>query len=126
MVILALVLIFFGVLWVWASTAEEAGGQAGSRFGVGACLIVVGLLLIAGAGVLSYRSYRQYRADKPQTIVQKIELPGDLSMSQLEQMKCRACAGPLGKDDITVRGGAIVVTCPYCGVSYEIEEMPKW
>ncbi len=123
MVVLALVLVFFGVLWMWASTAEEAGAQAGSRFGVGACLVVVGLLLIAGAGILMYRSYRRYQAEKPQTIVQKIDLTGDLSLAEL---KCRACGATLAKDNIVVKAGAVVVSCPYCGSSYEIEEAPKW
>lgn len=123
MVVLAGVLIVFGVLWIIASTSPEAGGQAGSRLGVGVCLNVLGLLLIAGAGVLLYRSYRQYQAEKPQTIVQQIDLPGELS---LQELKCRACGGTLSKDNIAVKAGAVVVTCPYCGTSYEIEEEPKW
>jgi len=123
MVILALVLILFGVLWIMASTAPEAGGRSGSRLGVGVSLNVIGLLLIAGAGVLTYRSYKRYQAEKPQTIVQKIDLTGDLS---LEELKCRACGATLAKDNIDVKAGAVVVTCPYCGTSYEIEEAPKW
>jgi hypothetical protein len=123
MVVLALVVIFFGVLWIMSSTAPEAGGQSGSRLGVGVCLNVVGLLLIAGAGVLMYRSYKKYQAEKPQTIVQQIDLTGDLS---LEELKCRSCGATLAKDSIDVKAGAVVVTCPYCGTSYEIEEEPKW
>jgi uncharacterized membrane protein len=123
MVVLALVLIFFGVLWIMASTAAEAGEQGGSRLGVGVCLNVIGLLLIAGAGVLMYRSYKRYRAEKPQTIVQQIDLTGDLS---LERLKCQSCGATLAKDNIDVKAGAVVVTCPYCGTSYEIEEEPKW
>ena len=123
MVVLALVLVVFGVLWIMASTAGDAGGNAGSRFGVGACLIVVGLLLIAGAGVLFYRSYKQNQAEKPTTIVQKIDFTGDLS---LEQLKCRACGATLSKDNVVVKAGAVVISCPYCGSSYEIEEAPKW
>jgi RNase P subunit RPR2 len=106
-----------------ASTAAEAGEQGGSRLGVGVCLNVIGLLLIAGAGVLMYRSYKRYRAEKPQTIVQQIDLTGDLS---LERLKCQSCGAALAKDNIDVKAGAVVVTCPYCGTSYEIEEEPKW
>jgi uncharacterized membrane protein len=123
MVVLAIVLIFFGVLWIMASTSPESAGREGDRLGVGVCLNVIGLLLIAGAGVLMYRSYKRYRAEKPQTIVQQIDLTGDLS---LEELKCRACGATLSKDNIDVKAGAVVVTCPYCGTSYEIEEEPKW
>ncbi len=125
MVVLALVLIFFGVLVLWAGFSEEAKAQgaSGGRFLVGGVTTVLGLLLIAGAGVLTYRSYKRYQADKPQTIVQQIDLTGDLS---LEELKCRACGATLGKDNIDVKAGAVVVTCPYCGTSYEIEEEPKW
>ncbi|HUU56662.1 MAG TPA: hypothetical protein VMW93_04915 [bacterium] len=123
MVVLAIVLIIFGVLWIMASTSPEAGGQAGGRLGVGVCLNVLGLLLIAGAGVLMYRSYKRYQAEKPQTIVQQIDLTGDLS---LERLKCQSCGATLAKDNIDVKAGAVVVTCPYCGTSYEIEEEPKW
>jgi len=123
MVVLALVLIFFGVLWIMASTAAAAGANAGGRMVVGALLIIVGLLLIVGAAVLMYRGYRRAQAEKPTTIVQKIDFTGDLS---LEEMKCRACGAVLSKDSIDVKAGAVVVSCPYCGTSYEIEEKPKW
>ncbi len=125
MVILALVLIFFGVLFLWAAFSHEAKAQgtSGGRLVVGGATTVIGLLLVAGAGVLMYRSYKRYQAEKPQTIVQQIDLTGDLS---LEELKCRACGATLSKDNIDVKAGAVVVSCPYCGTSYEIEEEPKW
>jgi hypothetical protein len=123
MVVLALILIFFGVLWIMSSTAPEAGTQSGSRFGVGICLNVVGLLLIGGAGLLMYRTYKKHQAEKSQTIVHKVDFTGDLS---LEELKCKACGATLSKDNIDVKAGAVVVSCPYCGTSYEIEEKPKW
>lgn len=124
--LLALTALFFGVLWVWASTAAEAGAQAGNRLAVGMCLIALGLVLVGVAVFLIYRGYRATQEEKPTTIIQKIDLPGDLSLNQTEQLKCRECGGPLNKDNISVREGAVVVTCPYCGTSYEIEEKPKW
>lgn len=125
MVVLALVLIFFGVLFLWAAFSDEpnAQGKSGGRLLVGGATTVIGLLLIAGAGVLMYRSYKKYRAEKPQTIVQQIDLTGDLS---LERLKCQSCGATLAKDNIEVKAGAVLVTCPYCGTSYEIEEEPKW
>jgi len=62
-------------------------------------------------------------------IIQQVEIkhtldaPGDL---KLQEMRCRQCAGTLGKDNITVAEGGISVTCPYCGSTYQLEEAPKW
>ena len=125
MVVLALIVIIFGVLYLLSAFSDDAQvkGRSGERLAIGGCLTVVGLLLIAGAGVLMYRSYKKHQAEKPQTIVQQIDLTGDLS---LEELKCRACGATLSKDSIDVKAGAVVVTCPYCATSYEIEEEPKW
>lgn len=123
--ILALIAIFFGVLFLWSAFSEEAiaQGKSGGRLTVGGCTTAVGLALVVVAGVLLYRGWRQRREEQPTTIVQQIELPGDLS---LEQLQCRACGGTLTKENITVKAGAVVVSCPYCGTIYEIEEAPKW
>jgi hypothetical protein len=126
MVIVALIVIFFGVLFLLSAFSEEAQvqGRSGDRLGIGGCLTVVGLLLVAGAGVLMYRSYRKGKEEgEGTTIVQQIDLPGDLS---LERLKCQSCGATLSKDNIDVKAGAVVVSCPYCGTSYEIEEEPKW
>lgn len=124
LVIVAIIVIFFGVLFLLSAFSEDAQvqGRSGDRLGIGGCLTVVGLLLVAGAGVLMYRSYRKGK-EEGTTIVQKIDLPGDLS---LERLKCKSCGATLSKDNIEVKAGAVVVTCPYCGTSYEIEEEPKW
>jgi hypothetical protein len=125
MIVLALVLVFFGVLFLWAAFSDEAQaqGKSSGRLLVGGATTLVGLLLLAGAGVWTYRSYKRYQGEKPRTVVQQIDLPGDLS---LEELKCRACGAALSKDNIDVKAGAVVVTCPYCGTSYEVEEEPKW
>lgn len=82
--------------------------------------IVIGAVLIAAAifiGVL-------VRAKAPERqIVQKIDLTGDITP---EQLKCNACGAPLSKESITLKEGAIVVSCPFCGTSYQLEEAPKW
>ena len=124
MVILALIVIFFGVLFLWSAFSEEAQvqGKSEGRLAIGGCSTVIGLLLVAGAGVLMYRSYRKGK-EEGTTIVQQIDLPGDLS---LERLKCQSCGATLAKDNIDVKAGAVVVSCPYCGTSYEIEEEPKW
>ncbi|MFQ5617024.1 MAG: hypothetical protein ACE5GO_11275, partial [Anaerolineales bacterium] len=57
------------------------------------------------------------------TVVQKIDLSGDVS---LEQMTCNNCGAPLSKNAIDVKAGAIFVNCEHCATSYQIEEEPKW
>ncbi|MBN1920658.1 MAG: hypothetical protein JW892_05395 [Anaerolineae bacterium] len=107
--IIAAVLAFFGLMFVVGMEGEILR-------------LVIGLVLMAGAGVMIYLTKMRPRKQET-TIVQKIDLSGDVT---LEQMRCRSCNGALSKDNIEVRAGAIFVNCPYCGTSYQIEEAPKW
>jgi hypothetical protein len=87
-------------------------GQVGRLF--------LGLILLATAFVVFWLG----RAKAPErTIVQKIDLTGDITP---EQMKCRNCSAPLDEKSVEMREGAIFVKCPYCGTSYQLEEAPKW
>lgn len=107
--IIAAVLAFFGIMFVVGMEGQIIR-------------LVIGLILMASAGVMVYLTKMRPRRQET-TIVQKIDLSGDVS---LEQMRCRSCSGALSKDSIEVRAGAIFVNCPYCGTSYQIEEAPKW
>lgn len=81
---------------------------------------VIGVVLIAAAIVIGWLT----KAKAPERkIVQQIDLSGDISKEQLE---CRNCGAPLDEDSIHLQEGAIVVECPYCGTSYQLEEAPKW
>ena len=82
--------------------------------------IVVGVVLLAAAGALIWLALQQ---KSETTIVQKIDLSGDV---KLEQLICRSCGGTLGKDSVSVRAGGVFVNCQYCGATYQIEEEPKW
>jgi uncharacterized protein with PIN domain len=84
--------------------------------------LVIGLILMAGAGVMIYLTKVRPKHQET-TVIQKIDLSGDVS---LEQMRCRSCNGALSQDALEVRAGAIFVHCPYCGTTYQIEEAPKW
>ncbi len=105
------------MVWFWA--------------GSGVCLLIISLILIIIAAVVLIKAYRDANKepkeskapDSQTTVVQQIDLPGDLS---LEKMKCQSCGATLDKDSITTRAGAVVIDCPYCGTSYEVEEEPKW
>ncbi|OQA21547.1 MAG: hypothetical protein BWY63_01221 [Chloroflexi bacterium ADurb.Bin360] len=107
--IIAAVLAFFGLMFVVGMEGEIIR-------------LIIGLVLMAGAGVMVYLTKMRPRKQET-TIVQKIDLSGDVA---LEQMRCRSCNGALSKDAIEVRAGAIFINCPYCGTSYQIEEAPKW
>lgn len=105
--ILSVVLGLLGALFIIGSQ-----GQIGR--------IVIGVILI-GAGIVLYATTR-LRA-KETTVVQKIDLTGDIST---QEMKCKNCGGTLTSKSITVKAGAIFVVCEYCGSSYQLEEAPKW
>jgi len=83
----------------------------------------VGIFLLIVGGLLLFVAVKKPGKEKELKIVQKVELPGDL---RLEQLKCSSCGAKLDKDSITVRAGSVVVSCPYCSSTYEIEEEPKW
>jgi hypothetical protein len=101
-------------------------GALGLMFVVGAqgqpMRIVVGVVLMAAAIAFLWLAMMKPKPIET-TLVQKIDLSGDIS---IEQMKCRSCGGLLNKDSISVRAGGIFINCPYCGSAYQLEEAPKW
>ena len=118
--IVACILIFFGVLFIWA--AFSPNGETGWLI-VGIVTVGIGLAIVALAvGALLYVRRRAKEAEK-QEIVQKIDLSGDM---QLETLKCEKCGGELRKDSISIREGAVFIDCPYCGSAYQMVEEPKW
>jgi H+/Cl- antiporter ClcA len=121
-VIVACILIFFGVLFMWGAFSPE--GDPGWLV-TGGITTGIGLAIVALAvGAFVYLRVRRSRAaEGPQEIVQKIDLSGDIA---LEKMKCQNCSAELDRDSITVKEGAIFVSCPYCGTAYQMVEEPKW
>jgi hypothetical protein len=122
-VIASCLLTSFGVLLVIGSTDRQTGDMGWLPIGVG--LIVTGLIITALAvGVFIFLRMRRAKAAATTTeLVQKIDLSGDI---ELEKMKCQNCSAELDKDSITVKEGAIFVSCPYCGTAYQMVEEPKW
>jgi Zn finger protein HypA/HybF involved in hydrogenase expression len=113
--IVAAILIFFGILFIWGAFSPE--GETG--------WIVVGIISVAiGLGVIALVKLREPKpAQPPQEIIQKIDLSGDIEM---ETLKCQKCGGELQKDSITIKEGAVFISCPYCGSAYQMVEEPKW
>jgi len=114
--IVAGILIFFGVLFLWAAFGSQTASPEGR-------LLVGGLLVAVGLGIIVVIRLREPKPEQKVTIRQEIDLTGDV---ELEAMKCESCGAQLDKDAISVVQGAAMVNCPYCGAAYQIVEEPKW
>lgn len=114
--IVAAVLIFFGVLFIWAAFGDQIS-QPWGTMAVGSVSLLAGLGLIWLAGRMGKKAAQEV------TVVQKIDFSGDV---QLEKLTCRSCGGALTPENIAMLAGAPVVHCPYCKTSYQLEEKPKW
>lgn len=111
--ILAAILIFFGVLFIWAAfgPAFNAGW-----FIVGVITVIIGLALV-------WLGSRRKAADQADNVTVKIDLPANIS---LDSFQCKNCGGALTTDNVKLVAGAPVVTCPYCNTTYQLSEEPKW
>ncbi|MBN1640095.1 MAG: hypothetical protein JXA09_02575 [Anaerolineae bacterium] len=114
----------FGVLYILAAHAQDAA-DPGSRLSLGIGMVVVGLVIWLFAALGAFLAWRrmQPKPEQKVTIHQQVELTGDIDLASLS---CQKCNAKLDKDAIVVQGGAIVVSCPYCGSTYQIVEEPKW
>jgi len=99
------VLFFFGIVFALASVYEFTR------------LIVAALLFVVGFGIAYYIT------KKPKTIVQKLELSGQMKAVAL---KCPNCSASVNASEIKIVSGVPYATCPYCGQTFEIAEAPKW
>lgn len=111
------ILIFFGVLFIWAAFSPGTlQGQLG--------LLVTGLITVAVGFGLIWLVYRRGKAAQAgENVTLKIDLPGNVN---LDTLKCQSCGGVLAPENIKMVAGAPVVTCPYCHTTYQLTEEPKW
>jgi len=114
----------FGALYILAAHSADAV-DPGARLSTGIAMLVLGLLIWSGAAVGAFLAWRRMQPKPAQkvTIHQEVELTGDIDLASLT---CEKCAAPLDKSAITVREGAIFVSCPHCGATYQMVEQPKW
>jgi DNA-directed RNA polymerase subunit RPC12/RpoP len=114
--VVAGILVLFGVLYLWSIPAAPPG-QVVSRLIVGVISVGIAVVII---WVIRTRGPRPI-----QQVVQQVQLdmPGDVG---LEKLKCQSCGAELSKDSVTLAEGAAIISCPYCGSSYQITEEPKW
>lgn len=83
--------------------------------------ILGGILLGSGLALMYF-----LRMKTPETrvsVTHQVDLSGDVS---LEKLTCTNCGATLEKDSVSVRAGAVFVSCPYCETEYQMEEAPKW
>jgi len=111
--VVAGILIFFGVLFIWGSTGDQGSV---SWIPIGIISVVIGLVLIFWAA-------RRPKQTGDNNVTVNVELPGNVSMDTL---KCQSCGGTLKPEDIKMVAGAPVVTCPWCHTTYQLTEEPKW
>jgi DNA-directed RNA polymerase subunit RPC12/RpoP len=114
--VVAAILIVIGVLYLWSIPAA-APSQLVSR-------LIVGVVSLAIAVVIIW--VVRTRGPAPiQQITQQVDvdMPAEVAAQTL---KCRNCGGELSKDDVSLVQGALMVTCPYCGTTYQLTEEPKW
>lgn len=114
--IVAGILVLFGVLWLLSAFSAEVSSPLGR-------LIVGGLLVLIGLGIIFAVRLREPKPKQEVTIRQQIDIGGDVEM---EALKCQSCGAQLDKSAIGLAEGAVVVSCPYCGATYQIVEEPKW
>lgn len=84
--------------------------------------IVVGVVLMA-ASLAMVVAARMRPEVVQRNIVQRIDIGGDV---RLQELACTKCGATLSKEAVTVQDGAVMVACPYCQASYQMEEAPKW
>lgn len=107
------ILIFFGVLFIWGAFSDE--GQP-------SWLLIGGITVAIGFALMWYAN-QKLTAPGEQKITYNVDLTGDV---KLEKFLCQQCGGALSDKNVALVGGALNVTCPYCGAVYQVEEKPKW
>lgn len=109
--------LIFGFFFILAAFGGDQGQFTLSWLLIGFILVAIGFGLIYLAGRLK----KAAQAEQPVTL--NIDLPANVD---LDSFNCRNCGGALTTDNIKMVAGAPVVTCPYCGTTYQLTEDPKW
>ena len=113
-IVISVISYIFGVLFIWGAFGDPFDGSA----------LTIGLVMIVIASAIMLVVTRKNKANTVnKNVTYNIDLGGK---TEAKMLVCRKCGGALSKDDITLIAGAPTVTCPYCGVTYQITEEPKW
>jgi len=114
--ILAAIVLFFGVIWLLSAFSAETLNPGGR-------LLVGGILVVTGLGIIVAIRLREPKPKQEVVVRQQIDFSGEVDM---EALKCESCGAQLDKSAISLKEGAVMVTCPYCDATYQIVEEPKW
>ncbi|TFH24433.1 hypothetical protein E4G67_01985 [Candidatus Bathyarchaeota archaeon] len=106
------VLFFFAVIFALASS--HSAEVMTSRLLTSGILFIIGLTIIVGI---------YYTTRKPKTIIQRLEVSGQMKGAAIS---CPNCGAAISADQIKIVSGVPYVKCPYCGTTFEVTEEPKW
>lgn len=110
----AFLLVFFGIIFAIASSVNNTA----SRMNTAILSFASAILFFIAGSVLAY-----YITRKPKTIVQQLEVSGEMKAVGI---KCPNCGASVSADKIKIVSGVPYATCPYCGHTFEVAEEPKW
>ena len=104
------VVFFFAIIFALAASVAATT----TRLATSGILFIIGLAIIAGI---------YYTTRKPKTVIQRLEVSGQMKAVQI---KCPKCSGSIDANQIQMISGVPYVKCPYCGTTFEVTEEPKW
>ena len=104
------VLFFFAIVFALAASVQATT----TRLVTSGLLFIIGLAVIVGI---------YYVTRKPKTVIQRLEVPGQM---KAEAIKCPNCSASIDANQIKIVSGVPYVKCPYCGTTFEVTEEPKW
>ena len=116
-VLASAILLFFGFIFLLSAGAETISSQPGLQ----TLRLLEGGILLAFGFAIVYVTYVFSR--KPTTIVQQLELSGQMKGAPI---KCPNCSASVNANSIKIVSGVPYATCPYCGTTFEVIEEPKW
>ena len=104
------VVFFFAVIFALAASVQATL----TRLITSGILFVIGIAIIVGI---------YYTTRKPKTIIQRLEVTGQMKAASI---KCPNCGASVEPNQIKIVSGVPYATCPYCGATFEVTEEPKW
>lgn len=105
------VLLFFGIIFAWSTGANIPAELKATR------LVVAAMMFVVSFGIAYFIT------KKPKTVVQRLELSGEMKTAAL---RCSNCSASVDANQIKIVSGVPYATCPYCGHTFEVTEEPKW
>jgi predicted RNA-binding Zn-ribbon protein involved in translation (DUF1610 family) len=104
------VVFFFAVIFALAASVQATL----TRLVTSGILFVIGVSIIVGI---------YYTTRKPKTVIQRLEVSGQMKAASI---KCPNCGASIDPNQIKIVSGVPYATCPYCGTTFEVTEEPKW